>query len=164
MPILALAMLLLPVISFADERLVKEMEVEIAIQEIAKATAKMASETAWEAVKKTSLWKRRLEAGERAFAAIVAELEAQNAVLKVSLAAPITPATPAAKTLKKAQESLLTAKEKVQDLEKEAEALAHRFARKIYREEIKRQLEKLEVEITKDILKNIEKSYKLHSA
>ena len=134
--ILVLVVLLSPA-AFADS-LVREMEAEIRISRLAKQAAKIASDTAWKAVKKTSLWveyqaarkayreakseerkkqRQRIYSGSReSVEEILAKVRGANKVVDLKVAWEL--------------------------LEQEVNELAHRFARKIVDREFRRKVGK----------------------
>ena len=215
--ILGLVLALSPM-AFADS-LVKEMEVEIRVQQTAKEVVKIAREAAREAVKKTSLWGRYKEA-ENKYHAAEARREEEKVRYQEALermrsyekrALPPQKGS-GFKTMRELMEysdaggevetreqymkrrehfrktdpiylqlfrtaerlrvnvgsfrttKVLRALSKWRKVEDEVNALTRKFTRKVYLQEMKRKLKELEVEITKDILKKIERSYRLHQA
>ena len=180
--------------SRADDSLIAAMELEIRIQDLSEDVYKKASNQAWEAAKKTTLGRKWLEAAEKSRQANEASLALLQQKMRVSkerreyerafqmnwykerrsgwwLMAIDEDAR--AQELEKQEEALweryLGASEKSRTSGADAlfdklHELAKKFTQKLYFQEMEKRLIELQIEITKDVLKKIEKSYRLHTA
>jgi len=170
----------------ADGGLVKAMELEIKIRELSKEAARIASHRAEEAVKKTSLYKRfRATVAEyRPYVAFVEKLKAaalrrrawleastqsESSKAKTALDKSLAELTNAwgelpGKTLGELMDEAKKLETRLETVRTEVDAIVEQFRRRIYEQEMKRRLTELEIEITRDILKEIERSYKRWAA
>ncbi len=139
-----------------DDGLVRAMELEISIHELARQVMEMAGEKAEEAVKKTTLYKR-YEVALAEFHAFheadVGKEERKTMIARGDL-----------KGWKRVTKQRLAELESRRlafaKLGKEVDVIVEKFRWRIYQQEMKKRLTELEIEMTKEVLKKIERSYK----
>ncbi len=172
----AVAACLLPAVAApSDEDLVRQMELEITIRDLAKATRAEAHRRAQEAIKKTSLWRRLQEAN----AAVTPDPECQRATdayterevettatyFKESMALLKKMAAACADhTERSRSKEYRELKKKALLLREEVFQIQDKFQRKIYAQEMIKKLKALAVEITRDVLEQVERSYTYREA
>ena len=189
-----------------DDDLVRQMEIDIAIQRLAKETLEAARNKAWTAVKQTSLWRDYQAAGReyrtesKKIRALINEKRTAHSKLSMQRVQHELEYGPKRYLhgrinedyvrqfeefirtdavyrdisekmarirididleLRGKEEALV---QKWEQLENEVNDIADKFAHKIYLQQMKKELAKLAIEITKDVLKKIERSYKFREA
>ena len=176
---------LTPVFAISSDDLVRQMEVDIKIQELSKATFEEAKKRAWKAVEKTSLW-RKWKASRKAMQPAsqecrhaLEELSKYRKAYRKTKGLTLRQSYSARYSDSKLQqlrekmgaactEHLIWSRsEELKELNRksgavfvEVRALRKKFTRIIYMQEMEKKLAKLAIEITKGIQKKIERSYK----
>ena len=179
---------------FADDSLMDDMEIEIRIQNLSDKTYRWARNKAWETAKKTTLGQQWLAANKKDIEALQKSINIGKEWQRVFdaqrqyerefernwyrqrkrgwwLTAIQQDATyqefekeKKALDVERKSASRDYRKSESRHLYDKLDRLADKFAWKLYRQEMEKRLNELEIEITKDVLKKIEKSYKFHRA
>ena len=185
--VFAVVLAVLPVASAADD-LVAEMELEITIRKISEETLKQARQTAWENVKKTTLYAKAQRVRPEWKTAVPVQLDKKLKETSAALAKARAawekargnwPRTPEHEELRQRMMDLYDEHSKLADQSfrlawegrlrfeavwKEVTSLVDKFARKIYRREMTKRLTELKVKITEKVLERIDRSYKRYEA
>ena len=147
----------LPALPAAGNDLVAEMELEITIREISKETRKQAHETAWENVRKTTLYARYRNARKEWMEAYAAHRNADDEYSKTGTAQAYDERVGRFQIFEEVHQ-------RNDALYKEVKSLVDKFARRIFRREMTKRLTELKIKITEQVREQIERSYKRHKA
>ena len=146
-----------PALPAAGDDLVAEMELEITIREISKETRKQAHETAWENVRKTTLYARYRNARKEWMEAYAAHRNAVDEYSKTGTAQAYDERVRRFQIFEEVHQ-------RNDALYKEVKSLVDKFARRIFRREMTKRLTELKIKITEKVREQIERSYKRHKA